>query len=82
MASTVLKQNKSWAPLTLIVGQVIAQVSAILSLFLFPWTSVTATIAFGMYVGIMLGVTMGYHRLYSHNSWKCPKPIAYLLLFL
>ena len=82
MASTVLKQNKSWAPLTLIVGQVIAQVSAILSLFLFPWTPVTATIAFSMYVGIMLGVTMGYHRLYSHNSWKCPKPIEYLLLFL
>ena len=82
MASTVLKQNKSWAPLTLIVGQVIAQVSAILSLFLFPWTTVTAIIAFSMYVGIMLGVTMGYHRLYSHNSWKCPKPIEYLLLFL
>lgn len=82
MAATVLKQNKSWAPLTLIVGQVIAQASAILSLFFFPWTMNTALIAVGMYVGIMLSVTMGYHRLYSHNSWNCPKPLEYLLLFL
>ena len=82
MAATVLKQNKSWAPLTLIVGQVIAQTSAILSLFFFPWTMNTALIAVGMYVGIMLSVTMGYHRLYSHNSWNCPKPLEYLLLFL
>ena len=65
-------QNKSWAPLTLIVGQVVAQVSALASLFFFPWTPVTATIAFGMYCGIMLGITMGYHRLYSHNSFNCP----------
>lgn len=81
MRKAIFKQNKSWAPLTLIVGQVIAQASAILSLFLFPWTPVTATIAFGMYCGIMLGITMGYHRLYSHNSFNCPKPIEYLLLF-
>ena len=59
MRKAIFKQNKSWAPLTLIVGQVIAQASAILSLFLFPWTPVTATIAFGMYCGIMLGITMG-----------------------
>ena len=63
MRKAIFKQNKSWAPLTLIVGQVVAQVSALASLFFFPWTPVTATIAFGMYCGIMLGITMGYHRL-------------------
>ena len=48
MRKAIFKQNKSWAPLTLIVGQVVAQVSALASLFFFPWTPVTATIAFGM----------------------------------
>jgi len=81
MASTVFKQNKSYAPLTLLVGQAIAQVTAICSLFMFPWTTTTAVIAFVTYICIMLSVTMGYHRLYSHNSWKCPKPLEYVLLF-
>ncbi len=81
MRKAVFKQNKSWAPLTLIIGQVVAQVSALASLFLYSWTPVTASVAIFMYVGIMLGITMGYHRLYSHRAFKCPKPIEYLLLF-
>ena len=81
MRKAVFKQNNSRAPITFLAGQIVAQVSAILSLFLFPWTPVTMAIAVFMYCGIMLGITMGYHRLYSHNAFKCPKPIEYLLLF-
>ena len=54
MASTVLRQGRSWAPLTLLLGQAVAQVSGLLSLFLFPWSLITGSIAFAMYVGIML----------------------------
>ena len=81
MRKAVFKQNKSWAPLTLLAGQIVAQLSAVASLFLYSWTPVTASVAVFMYIGIMLGITMGYHRLYSHRAFNCPKPIEYLLLF-
>tara|TARA_B110001454_G_scaffold217770_1_gene243908 strand:- start:3397 stop:4137 length:741 start_codon:yes stop_codon:yes gene_type:complete len=81
MRKAVFKQNKSWAPVTLLVGQLVAQVTAILSLFLFPWTPITIAIAIGMYCYIMLGVTMGYHRYFSHRNFKCPRWFEYVLLF-
>jgi stearoyl-CoA desaturase (delta-9 desaturase) len=81
MRKAVLKQNKSWAPITLLAGQLIAQTTAILSLFLFNWTASTITIALFVYCSIMLGITMGYHRFYSHRAFKMPKWIEYYLLF-
>ena len=81
MRKAVLKQNKSWAPITLLAGQLIAQTTAILSLFLFNWTAPTISIALFVYCSIMLGITMGYHRYYSHKAFKCPKWIEYYLLF-
>ena len=81
MRHAVLKQNKSWAPITLLVGQVVAQTSAVLSLFLFDWELSTVVTAMWVYCSIMLGITMGYHRLYSHKAWNCPKPLEYCLLF-
>ena len=81
MRKAVLKQNKSWAPITLLVGQLIAQATAVLSLFLISWTPTTITISLFVYVSIMLGITMGYHRFYSHKAFKMPKWIEYYLLF-
>jgi len=81
MRKAVLKQNKSWAPITLLAGQLIAQTTAILSLFLFNWTASTIAIALFVYCSIMLGITMGYHRFYSHRAFKMPKWIEYYLLF-
>ena len=81
MRKAVFKQNKSWAPITLLAGQLIAQATAILSLFLFNWTPATVAITLFVYCSIMLGITMGYHRFYSHKAFKCPKWIEYYLLF-
>ena len=81
MRKAVLKQNKSWAPITLLAGQLIAQVTAILSLFLIDWTASTVAISLFVYISIMLGITMGYHRYYSHKAFKMPKWIEYYLLF-
>jgi|TARA_B100001250_G_scaffold29152_3_gene23936 stearoyl-CoA desaturase (delta-9 desaturase) len=81
MRKAVLKQNKSWAPITLLAGQLIAQVTAILSLFLIDWTASTIAISLFVYISIMLGITMGYHRYYSHKAFKMPKWIEYYLLF-
>ena len=81
MRKATYKQNKSWAPVTLLAAQIVAQVTAISSLFFFSWTPATIVTSVVMYCGIMLGITMGYHRLYSHNAYKCPKFVEYLLLF-
>ena len=81
MRKAVLKQNKSWAPITLLAGQLIAQVTAILSIFLIDWTASTVAISLFVYISIMLGITMGYHRYYSHKAFKMPKWIEYYLLF-
>ena len=81
MRKAVLKQNKSWEPITLLAGQLIAQVTAILSLFLIDWTASTIAISLFVYISIMLGITMGYHRYYSHKAFKMPKWIEYYLLF-
>ena len=81
MRKAVLKQNKSWAPITLLAGQLIAQTTALLSLFLFNWTPTTIAISLFVYCSIMLGITMGYHRYYSHRAYKMPKWVEYYLLF-
>ena len=81
MRKAVFKQNKSWAPVTLLIGQLTAQVTAVLSLFLFNWTPATVAIAVAMYCYIMLGVTMGYHRYWSHRNFKCPRWFEYVMMF-
>jgi stearoyl-CoA desaturase (delta-9 desaturase) len=79
MRKAVLKQNNSWAPITLLISQIIAQLSVIpMILFAEAWQWIPFVV---VYCGMMLGITMGYHRFYSHRSYKCPKPIEYILLF-
>ena len=58
MRKAVFKQNKSWAPITLLTGQIIAQVTALLSLFFVPWTPATIAISLFVYISIMLGITV------------------------
>lgn len=79
MRKAVLKQNNSWAPILLLTFQLIAQLSVIPMIILaeaWQWIPFLA-----VYMGMMLGITMGYHRYYSHKSYKCPKVIEYILLF-
>jgi stearoyl-CoA desaturase (delta-9 desaturase) len=35
-----------------------------------------------MYLLAGLGVTVGFHRLFTHNSFGCPRPVAYALAAL
>jgi len=81
MRKAVFKQNKSWAPITLLAGQLIAQATAVASLFLFNWTPTTVAIAVAMYFYIMLGVTVGYHRYFSHKYFKSPRWFEYVMMF-
>lgn len=34
----------------------------------------------GFYVVHMIGITVGYHRLLAHRSYKCPKIVEYVLV--
>jgi len=53
-------------------------VGAVAALFVASWPAVvTAAILYWM--GISLGIGMGYHRLLTHRSFKVPKPIEYFL---
>ena len=65
-------------PKSLLAGQVIAQLSVLGMLFASPlqWT-----VAFTIYCCIMLGITVGYHRYWSHYSFKAPKWFVYPMTF-
>jgi stearoyl-CoA desaturase (delta-9 desaturase) len=36
----------------------------------------------GMYLATALGITVGYHRLFTHRSFKTPRPVAAVLAVL
>lgn len=49
------------------------------------WTGVTATdviLLFVLWATRMFGVTAGYHRYFSHRSFKTSRPVQFLLAFL
>ena len=41
------------------------------------WTEVG--LCGGMYLLTVIGITMGYHRLFTHRAFKCPAPIRWCL---
>jgi fatty-acid desaturase len=49
---------------------------AVASLWYFSWTGL-AICAVLHFVTACLGVTLGYHRLLTHGSFKVPKPVEY-----
>ncbi len=58
---------------------VIVHALAIYGLFHSSWQN--AAIFFALYVFAGLGITFGFHRLFTHRSFKVPKPIEYLAAF-
>ena len=65
-------------PNSLLTGQVIAQLSILGMLFASPlqWS-----VTLGVYCLIMLGITIAYHRFWSHYSFEAPKWFVYPLTF-
>jgi len=57
--------------------------SAILAIFLFRYIRITDVIVLiTMYLLTMLGITAGYHRLFTHKSYEAIKPFSALLHIL
>jgi len=65
-------------PNSLLTGQVIAQLSILGMLFASPlqWS-----VTLGVYCLIMLGITIAYHRFWSHYSFEASKWFVYPLTF-
>ena len=58
------------------IWMLVMHAGAVASLFYFSWEGL-AICAVLHFVTACLGVTLGYHRLLTHGSFKVPKPIEY-----
>jgi stearoyl-CoA desaturase (delta-9 desaturase) len=67
------RQKLNW--LTTVV-LVLLHAGAVAALFMFSWKVVAAT-AFLYWMTIGLGISMGYHRLHTHRSYRVPRILEY-----
>ncbi len=67
------RQGMNW--LTTIVLALL-HLGAIAAFFMFSWTAL-ATAVFLYWVATGLGISMGYHRLHTHRSYKVPTALEY-----
>ena len=67
------RQGLNWA--TALVFAII-HVGAIAALFMFSWKALAISVAF-YYVCTGLGISMGYHRLHTHRSFRVPIWLEY-----
>jgi fatty-acid desaturase len=67
------RQGMNW--LTTIVLALL-HLGAIAAFFMFSWTAL-ATAVFLYWMATGLGISMGYHRLHTHRSYKVPTALEY-----
>lgn len=63
------RQKMNWPT---VIALVVLHVGTVAALFHFTWTAL-AVAAFLYYMTIGLGISMGYHRLHTHRSYKVPQ---------
>jgi len=68
--------------LALVIIPFAGVVVAVVLLWGIAFSLVHLIILAGMYVATVLGITIGYHRFFSHRSFKTSSPIAVLLAVL
>jgi stearoyl-CoA desaturase (delta-9 desaturase) len=59
---------------------VLLHIGAAAALFMFTWQRLAVTVAL-YYVATGLGISMGYHRLHTHRSYKVPLWLEYFFAF-
>ena len=72
---SVLPENQAlnWQTTSALV---ILHIGAVGALFMFNWPSVL--VAFALYwIGVGFGISLGYHRLHTHRSYKVPRFLEY-----
>jgi stearoyl-CoA desaturase (delta-9 desaturase) len=65
----------NWPITIVLVG---LHLGALAALFMFNWHALLAAVLL-YYVGVGLGISMGYHRLHTHRSYKLPRLLEYFL---
>src|SRR5579871_3151119 len=68
-------QKMNW-PTTLVL--VLLHLGAIAALFMFSWRSLIISVAL-YWISVGLGISLGYHRLHTHRSFKVARWLEYLL---
>jgi stearoyl-CoA desaturase (delta-9 desaturase) len=71
----ILDRNGLNWPTTIIL--VLIHIGALAAFFFFSWKALIATV-FLYWVATGLGISMGYHRLHTHRSYKVPRWMEYL----
>jgi stearoyl-CoA desaturase (delta-9 desaturase) len=83
MRNNTLKPNLisqlDWIPVTWLTGSVAL---ALLGLFICEYHLKTFLLAFFFYYIGGIGITSGYHRLWSHRSYQAALPAKLVLLFM
>jgi fatty-acid desaturase len=69
------RQNLNWSTFTAIT---LFHVGAVAALFMFSWKAFFVT-AFLYWVAIGLGISLGYHRLHTHRSYRTSVWMEYVL---
>ena len=61
--------NKMNWPTSLVL--VLFHIGAIAALFMFSWRNLLISMAL-YWITVGWGISLGYHRLHTHRSYKCP----------
>ena len=69
------RERLNWLTTT-VLG--LLHVGAIAALFMFSWQALAVAV-FLIWMATGLGISMGYHRLHTHRSYKVPLAIEYFL---
>jgi stearoyl-CoA desaturase (delta-9 desaturase) len=70
----ISNRNRVNLPTTIVL--VLLHVGAIAALFMFSWTNLAVAVAL-YYIATGFGISMGYHRLHTHRSYKIPIVFEY-----
>jgi len=65
----------NWAIISVLL---VLHVGAIAALFMFSWHALIISIVL-YWASVGLGISMGYHRLHTHRSYKLPRALEYFL---
>lgn len=66
-----------WDPKTIAV-LLFVHLGALMAPFFFSWSAIV--VALFLYAVTAMGITLGYHRLLTHQAYKAPKWLCYLIV--
>ena len=71
-----------WAIVWLHIGALAGLVCAVWSCFTVGVSATVWVMALGLYVANFIGISVGYHRLWTHQAFKCRRWVQYTLAVL